>query len=194
MHSKILLEINCKLYKIHTNRHTTAFQCRKKTTVTLHQSCFDVEIKPYVIYSLSYVQGLYIMNGHLLYLRKDKIYVRTTWHDLFVLAQHEGSNWIHTIFGKSIMFLCLMVFSATFNTISVISWPSVLLVAGVLGENLSQVTDKIYHIMLYTSSWLRFEFTTSVLISTHCIGSCKSNYHGHDRPQVCYVTLCRNLK
>jgi hypothetical protein len=43
--------------------------------------------------------------------------------------------------------------------------------------NLSQVTDKLYHIMLYTSPWSRFEFTTSVVIGTYCIGSCKSNYH-----------------
>ena len=44
-----------------------------------------------------------------------------------------------------------MVFNGTFNNISVISWLSVLLVeeTGVSGENLSQVTDKLYHIMLY---------------------------------------------
>jgi hypothetical protein len=46
-----------------------------------------------------------------------------------------------------------MVFNATFNNISVISWQSVLLVeeTGVPGENtnLSQVTDQLYHIMLY---------------------------------------------
>jgi hypothetical protein len=46
-----------------------------------------------------------------------------------------------------------MVFNATFNNISVISWWSVLLVeeTRVPGENhrLSQVTDKLYHIMLY---------------------------------------------
>ena len=47
----------------------------------------------------------------------------------------------------------VMVFNATFNNISVISWRSVLVVEaiGVPGENhrLSQVTDKLYHIMLY---------------------------------------------
>ena len=40
--------------------------------------------------------------------------------------------------------------------------------------DLSQVTDKLYHIMLYTSPWSRFELTTSVVIG---IGSLKSNYH-----------------
>ena len=40
-----------------------------------------------------------------------------------------------------------------------------------------QVTDKLYHIMLYTSPWSRFELTTSVVIGTDCIGSCKSNNH-----------------
>jgi len=42
--------------------------------------------------------------------------------------------------------------------------------------DLSQVTDKLYH-MLYTSPWSRFEVTTSVVIDTDCIDSCKSNYH-----------------
>jgi hypothetical protein len=31
--------------------------------------------------------------------------------------------------------------------------------------------------MLYTSPWSRFELTTSVVIGTDCISSCKSNYH-----------------
>jgi hypothetical protein len=42
--------------------------------------------------------------------------------------------------------------------------------------DLSQVTDKLYHIMLYTSPWSRFELTTSMVIGTDCIGSCKSNW------------------
>jgi hypothetical protein len=42
--------------------------------------------------------------------------------------------------------------------------------------DLSQVTHKLYHIMLYTSPGLRFELTTSVVIGTDCLGSCKSYY------------------
>ena len=38
--------------------------------------------------------------------------------------------------------------------------------------NLSQITDKLYHIMLYTLPWSDFE-----LIGTDCIGSYKSNYN-----------------
>jgi hypothetical protein len=34
-----------------------------------------------------------------------------------------------------------------------------------------------YHIMLYTSPWVGVEPTTSVVIGTDCICSCKSNYH-----------------
>jgi hypothetical protein len=43
--------------------------------------------------------------------------------------------------------------------------------------DLSQVTDKLYHIMLYTSPWSRFVLTTSVMIGTDCTCSCISNYH-----------------
>jgi hypothetical protein len=41
--------------------------------------------------------------------------------------------------------------------------------------DLSQVTDTLCHIMLYTSPWSRFELTTLVVICTDCKGSCKSN-------------------
>ena len=42
--------------------------------------------------------------------------------------------------------------------------------------DLSQVTDKLNKCII-TSSWTGFELKTLVIISTDCIGSCKSNYH-----------------
>ena len=51
--------------------------------------------------------------------------------------------------------IVVMVFNSTFNNISVISWRSVLLVEKTGGREkttkLSQVNDKLYHIVLYTS-------------------------------------------
>jgi hypothetical protein len=70
-----------------------------------------------------------------------------------------------------------MVFNTTFNDISVISWQSILLVEET--TDLSQVTDKLYHIKLYWIhlAWAGFELTMLVVIGTDCIGSYKSNYH-----------------
>ena len=73
------------------------------------------------------------------------------------------------------LWLGFKVFNATFNNVSVLSWRSVLLVEKT--TDLSQVTDKLYYIMLYTSPWSRFELTTPVVIGTGCIGSCKANCH-----------------
>jgi hypothetical protein len=42
--------------------------------------------------------------------------------------------------------------------------------------DLSQVTDKLYHIMLYTSPWAESELTILLVICTECTCSCKSNY------------------
>jgi hypothetical protein len=43
-------------------------------------------------------------------------------------------------------------------------------------SDLRQV-EGFLRIMLYTSPWSRFELTTSVVIGTDWLGSCKSKYH-----------------
>ena len=56
---------------------------------------------------------------------------------------YDGQN------GTRFMQVWFMVFNATFNNISVILWQLVLLVVHVLWKNLSQITDKFNHKMLY---------------------------------------------
>jgi len=75
-----------------------------------------------------------------------------------------------------------MVFNATFNNISVISWQSVLFVEETRGpgENHRPVASHwqtLSHNVTYILPWSRFKLTTSVVICTDCTGSCKTKYH-----------------
>ena len=73
-----------------------------------------------------------------------------------------------------------MVFNATVNNISAISWRSVFLVEETrLPEKTNdppQVSDTLSHIMLYRAG---FELKTLVVICTEFIDSYKSNYHAN---------------
>jgi len=112
-----------------------------------------------VIFRVEALYRIYICHlFHMLMLIVKSIYLQTC--NIYVIG-----GFVHLVVC---LFVCLMVFNATFNNISVISWRSVLLV---------DKNDKLYRIMLYTSPWSRFELTPSVAIGTDCIGSCKSNDH-----------------
>ena len=77
-----------------------------------------------------------------------------------------------------------MMFKATSNNISFISWWSVLLVeeTGVSIENHRPAVNHwqnfiTYCWIEYTSPWTGFGLTMLVVIGTNCTGSCKSTYH-----------------
>ena len=79
-----------------------------------------------------------------------------------------------------LVFVCLMVFNASFNKISAITWGLVLLVeeTGGSGENhrlFASHWQTLSHNVVHLA--LRFELTTYVVIDNDCIGSCKFSYH-----------------
>ena len=92
-------------------------------------------------------------------------------------------QWLYCLLVKLMVWFGFMLLSTTFNNIS-----AKMAVSYYCWKNseekdlekiidLSQVNDKLHQKMLYTSPWSGFELTTSVVMGTDYIGSCKSNYH-----------------
>jgi len=103
-------------------------------------------------------------------------------HDWY---SHSISSLDKYVIGKGSLSIgvgMFMVFSATFNNISVISWsfywwrkPEYLEKTKTCRRSLTNFITLSFN--EYTSPWAGFEFTMLVVIGTHCTGSCKSNYH-----------------
>jgi hypothetical protein len=89
-------------------------------------------------------------------------------YGLFQLTNHVHVVWIKGCIRKQKGIQFKVVFSKLTIIFTLITFYSKV-----------TVTDKLYHIMLYTSPWLRFELTTSVVIGTDGIGCVNNCYAEH---------------
>ena len=100
----------------------------------------------------------------------------------------HGKFKVWNCLSKNLLICCkkkrvrVMVFNATFNNISFISWRSALLVEETQSTQRTTCCKSPTNFIIYcciedTLPWTRFELKTSVVIGTDCTCSCKSNYH-----------------
>ena len=122
---------------------------------------YDILLRSYIHCFLCYCHIL--VYHHIVIVKKKCIY-----HSANITLVSLETFFDLTEFWEKEQIKCrvrVMVFNTTFNNILVILWRSVLLVKETRGTgkttNLSQVTDKLYHVMVYSSPWSRFELTTS---------------------------------
>jgi hypothetical protein len=145
-----------------------------------------------VKYNIHWWKNTYLSHGHLSSRKKTvelcgQCLINCGWtlwkfYLLYQSAKIIESTSFYKCTHHLIGLVWFMLFNATFNIISAISWWPVLLVeeTGVPLENHGPVTSCwqtlscLYRVHL---TWAGFKLTTLVVIGTDCIGSCKSNYH-----------------